>query len=298
MTKNEFQTLTDSILLLDGATGTNLMAAGMPHGVCTEAWVLEHRDVITSLQSSYIEAGSQVIYAPTFGANRINLAKYGLQDQAEEMNRALAGCALETAGERAYVAGDLTTTGEVMEPAGELTYEQAFEAYQEQAQVLYETGVDLIVIETMTDLMETIAAVDAVMSVCDLPVMCSMTVEADGSLFGGGNVIEAAASLEAAGADAVGMNCSVGPESLVSLVRGLKETVSIPVLAKPNAGVPVIDENGNAVYSMQPETFAGHMQTLSDAGASIIGGCCGTTPDFIRAVARRMQIQPLGRILR
>ncbi len=298
MTKEEFQTLTDSIVLLDGATGTNLMAAGMPHGVCTEAWVMEHPEVIVSLQRSYIEAGSQIIYAPTFGANRINLSKYGLQDQVESMNRTLAGYALQTAGEKAYVAGDLTTTGEVMEPDGPLTYEEAFAAYQEQAQVLFETGVDLIVVETMTDLMETIAAVDAVTSVCDLPVMCSMTVEADGSLFGGGSVLEAAASLEAAGADAVGVNCSVGPESLLSVIRNMKETVSIPVLAKPNAGVPVIDENGNAVYSMSPETFAGYMQTLAEAGASLIGGCCGTTPDFIRAVAKQMQIQPLGRIRR
>ncbi len=298
MTKKEFQTLTGSVLLLDGATGTNLMAAGMPRGVCTEDWVSGHRDVIVSLQSAYIEAGSQVIYAPTFGANRINLSTYGMQDRVEELNRTLAGYALDVAGDRAYVAGDLTTTGKIMEPEGPLTYEQAFEAYQEQAQVLSKTGVDLFVVETMTDLTETIAAVDAVMSVCDLPVMCSMTVEADGSMFGGGNVIEAAASLEAAGADAVGVNCSVGPDSLLSVIRNIRENVSIPVLAKPNAGVPAIDGKGNAVYAMQPEAFAGHMEMLVRAGASIIGGCCGTTPDFISALAHRMNIQPPGRIHR
>ena len=290
MTRDEFQKLTQNLLLLDGATGSNLMAAGMPKGICTEEWVIEHKDIIQKLQSDYIKAGSKIIYAPTFGGNRINLTMHGLENRIEEINRTLVGYAREAAGNKAYVAGDITTTGKMMAPAGEMTYEKAFETYQEQVRSLDAAGVDLIVAETMINIEETLAAVDAVQSVSSLPVMCSMTVEADGSIFSGGNAVEAAVSLEAAGASAVGVNCSVGPDQLVSVIRNIRSNVSIPVLAKPNAGMPVIDENGHAIYSMTAKEFAHHMKALTDAGATIIGGCCGTTPEFIRETAKLLGI--------
>ncbi len=290
MTKEEFQELTKNILLLDGATGSNLMAAGMPRGVCTEQWLLSHKDVIQDLQASYIREGSRVIYAPTFGGNRINLTGYGLEDSIEEINRTLVGFSREIAPAGVYVAGDITTTGKMMEPAGDLTYELAFDTYEEQVQILCDAGVDLIAAETMVSIDETLAAVDAVHSVCNLPVLCTMTVEADGSIFTGGNAIEAAMALEAAGADAVGVNCSVGPDQLVAVIRNIRENVSIPVVAKPNAGMPTIDGNGNAVYHMLPAAFAEHMEELVKAGASIIGGCCGTTPAYIRAIAQRLDL--------
>ena len=173
-----------------------------------------------------------------------------------------------------------------MAPAGDMTYEKAFETYQEQIGYLRDAGVDLIVAETMINIEETLAAVDACQSVCELPIICTVTVEADGSIFSGGNAIEAAMSLEAAGADAVGINCSVGPDQLVSVIRNIKENVSIPVIAKPNAGMPQIDDLGNAVYSMTPADFAGYMKVLVDNGASVIGGCCGTTPEFISETAQ------------
>lgn len=290
MTRDEFQKLTQNLLLLDGATGSNLMAAGMPKGICTEEWVIEHKYIIQKLQSDYIKAGSKIIYAPTFGGNRINLTMHGLENRIEEINRTLVGYAREVAGNKAYVAGDITTTGKMMAPAGEMTYEKAFETYQEQVRILDAAGVDLIVAETMINIEETLAAVDAVQSVSSLPVMCSMTVEADGSIFSGGNAVEAAVSLEAAGASAVGVNCSVGPDQLVSVIRNIRSNVSIPVLAKPNAGMPVIDENGHAIYSMTAKEFAHHMKALTDAGATIIGGCCGTTPEFIRETAKLLGI--------
>ena len=282
MTKQDFQKLAENhILLLDGATGSNLMKAGMPRGVCTESWVIEHKDVIQALQKGYIEAGSNIIYAPTFGGNRISLSLHGL----EEINHTLAGYSKEIAPAGVYVAGDITTTGKMMAPAGDMTYEKAFETYQEQIGYLRDAGVDLIVAETMINIEETLAAVDACQSVCDLPIICTVTVEADGSIFSGGNAVEAAMSLEAAGADAVGINCSVGPDQLVSVVRNIKENVSIPVIAKPNAGMPQIDDQGNAVYSMTPADFAGYMRVLVDNGASVVGGCCGTTPEFIAETA-------------
>ena len=291
MTKQDFQNLTQNIILLDGATGSNLMAAGMPKGICTEEWVLAHKDVIQDLQRAYIEAGSNIIYAPTFGGNRVNLTMHHLEGQIEEINRKLVSYSREVAdaaSHKVYVAADITTSGKMMAPAGEMTYETAYEMYQEQIRILADAGVDLIVAETMINIEETLAAVDAASTVCDLPIMCTMTVDADGSIFSGGNAIEAAVSLEAAGADAVGVNCSVGPDQLVSVIRNIKENVSIPVIAKPNAGMPFIDDKGNAVYSMKAPEFAKHVLALIDAGASIVGGCCGTTPEYIAEVAKHL----------
>ena len=284
MTREEFQKLTQDVVLLDGATGSNLMAAGMPRGICTEAWIMEHKEVLQNLQKAYVEAGSQIVYAPTFGGNRYSLELHGLQDKLAEMNHALVNISREAVGHKVYVAGDITTTGKMMEPAGDLTYEMAYETYCEQIKVLEDAGVDLIAAETMINIEETLAALDAAASVSSLPVMCTMTVEADGSIFSGGNAVEAAITLEGAGACAVGINCSVGPDQLVSVVRNIKENVSIPVIAKPNAGMPTIDDQGNAIYSMNAQSFAEHMKVLVENGASIIGGCCGTTPEFIRKV--------------
>ena len=286
MTKEQFRKLTENILLLDGATGSNLMASGMPRGICTETWVIEHKDIFQELQRAYIAAGSQVIYAPTFGGNRINLAKHSLTDRIEEINRTLVGYSRELAGDGVYVAGDITTSGSFITADSDYTYDDAFKMYQEQIKILADSGIDLIAAETMINIEETLAAVDAASTVCELPIMCTMTVDADGSIFSGGNAIEAAVSLEAAGADAVGVNCSVGPDQLVSVIRNIKENVSIPVIAKPNAGMPFIDDNGNAVYSMKAPDFARHVKALIDAGAGIVGGCCGTTPEYIREVAK------------
>lgn len=285
MTKQEFQQLTQKTVLLDGATGSNLMAQGMPRGICTEQWVIEHKDIIQRLQRDYIDAGSQIIYAPTFGGNRLSLKNHHLEDQIEDINRTLLSYSREIAGNRCYVAGDVTTSGQFVTADGGYTYEDAYEMYREQIGILADAGADLIVAETMINIEETLAAVDAANSVCSLPIMCTVTVEADGSIFSGGNAIEAVSALEGAGADAVGINCSVGPDQLVSVVRSIREAVSIPVIAKPNAGMPVIDDQGNAVYSMTSSDFARHMKALVDAGAVLVGGCCGTTPEFIRALS-------------
>ena len=288
MTKQEFQKLTENLLFLDGATGSNLMAQGMPRGICTERWVIEHRDVIQKLQKSYIEAGSRIIYAPTFGGNRLSLKQHGLENKIQEINSTLVSYSREIAGNKAFVAGDITTSGQFVTADGEYTYEDAFEMYKEQITILKNAGVDLIAAETMINIEETLAAVDAANSVCDLPVMCTVTVEADGSIFSGGNAVEAAVAFESAGAAAVGINCSVGPDQLVSVVRNIKENVSIPVIAKPNAGMPTIDDQGNAIYSMDAKSFAEHMKVLIENGASVVGGCCGTTPEFIREISRSL----------
>ena len=283
MTREEFQKLAESgVILLDGATGSNLRKAGMPVGVSTELWVLEHPQAIQKLQMEYAEAGSQIIYAPTFSANRMSLAMHDFQGDIRKLNADLVSITKEAVGGRAYVAGDMTTTGKMLEPAGDTSYQELMQVYQEQAKALYNAGVDLIIAETMLSVDETVVLLDAVQSVCNLPVMCTLTVEADGTALFGGNAVEAVETLQEMGAVAVGLNCSLGPDQLESVVASMKKVAQVPVIAKPNAGMPVMDEFGMAHYNMAPEQFAASMKKLIAAGAGIIGGCCGTDPSYIR----------------
>lgn len=282
MTKQEFQQLVKSgPVILDGATGSNLMKAGMPRGICTEKWVCENPEPLTRLQQAYKKAGSQIVYASTFSANRISLGNYGLENQVKELNTALMRISRNAVGKDVLVAGDLTTTGKQ-----EISYEELLEAYKEQILALVEAGADLLVAETMMGITECMAAIDAAASVCELPVMCTLTVESDGSLFFGGNIYEAVETLAEMGADAVGINCSTGPDQLLSVVENMRKKVSVPLIVKPNAGMPVIDEMGNPVYSMGAEDFASHMKRLVEAGADIVGGCCGTAPEYIQQLCK------------
>ncbi len=285
MKKHEFSALVSKgVVLLDGATGSNLMRLGMPRGVCTEAWIKEHPQALLELQRAYVAAGSQIIYAPTFSANRCSLSRHDLQHRTAELNRTLVELSRTAADGKAFVAGDMTTTGIPLEPLGSMKYDELFDIYREQAEALAEAGADLLVIETMLGIEETSVALEASQSVCDLPVLCSMTVQADGGLYFGSSCFDAVQTLQALGASAVGINCSLGPEQLESVVRRMKEEAEVPLLVKPNAGMPIISDEGEAVYPMTPQEFAKHMRRLIDAGANLIGGCCGTTPDFIAAL--------------
>ncbi len=288
MTKQEFQNLvSQGPLILDGATGSNLMKAGMPKGVCTEQWILEHPAALTKLQQEYVDAGSQIIYAPTFAANRISLKEHGLEDEMISMISRLVSLSKSCAKERCYVAGDLTTTGKT-----DIPYEELYNVYQEQISCLADAGADLLVAETMMTLDETMAAVEAAHAVCGLPILCSLTIESDGSLFFGGNIFETAVTLQEIGADAVGINCSSGPDQFESIISSLKDSLTVPVIAKPNAGMPTIDEKGEAHYSMDAPEFARHMKRLVELGADIVGGCCGTTPEFIRELVKILKKTP------
>lgn len=286
MTKEEFSRLAArGPVLLDGATGSNLRAEGMPVGVSPELWVLEHREVLLDLQRSFVEAGSRIIMAPTFSANRLSLRHFGLEQRVGELNAALTALSKEAAGGRAMVAGDLSTMGRPLEPAGDMPYGEAYDVYREQMEALAEAGADLLAVETLMGIDEAAAALDAAGAVCGLPVLCSFSVEADGTVPFGGTALEALLTAQELGAAAVGVNCSVGPDQLEAVVRTLAEAAAVPVIAKPNAGLPVIDELGRAVYTMGPRDFARHMAVLARAGASLLGGCCGSAPDYIRALA-------------
>ncbi len=283
MTKQEFlDLLRQGPVLLDGATGSNLMKLGMPRGVCTEQWVSENPQPLLQLQRAYARAGSQIVYAPTFSANRHSLARHGLQDRVVPLNRELVQLSKQVEG--VLVAGDMTTTGVPMEPMGTMSYPALFDIYQEQAGALCEAGADLIVIETMLGLDETTVALEAVQSVCQLPVLCSMSIQADGGLYFGGSCYEAAQTLQELGADAVGINCSLGPEQLLSIVRNLKELIHIPLIVKPNAGMPTICDDGQVCYPLDAAGFGQCMKALIQAGADIVGGCCGTDPAYIEAL--------------
>ena len=282
MTKQEFRALLEKgPIILDGATGSNLRLMGMPAGVCTEKWINENPEVIKKLQKAYVDAGSMVVYAPTFMANRISLKNVGLESEVKRLNMENVKISKDAVGNRAFVAGNLSTTSQPLEPIGTMTYDALLENYKEQITYLVEAGVDYLAAETLLSLEEAMVICDAAAEVCDLPLTISFTCESDGRLYFGGSVVEAAVTLQEMGVDAVGMNCSVGPNQLLSIVKALKENLEIPVLVKPNAGIPQIDEHGQAHYNMDEEEFARCMAALKEAGANVLGGCCGTTPQYI-----------------
>ena len=292
MAREEFIALSkDHILYLDGATGSNLVKAGMPSGVCPEQWILEHQDVMLQLQKDYVQAGTNILYAPTFTANRVKLAEYHLEKNMTSMIRDLVAiskkAAESTPGHPVYVAGDLTMTGEQLKPMGKMELETLIDIYKEQILCLVDAGADLLVVETMMSLAETRAALIAAKEVCDLPVIATLTFEADGRTLFGTDAKTAAIVLESLGASAIGANCSTGPAQMESIISEMVSHTRIPVIAKPNAGLPFLDENGTTCYNMEAEEFAEEMEVLVNAGATILGGCCGTTPEFIRQIHER-----------
>lgn len=300
MTTQELYSLMNtSPLYLDGATGSNLQKAGMPSGICPEMWILKHPDILIDLQKQFLEAGTQILYAPTFSGNRLKLKEYGLDEYIVEMNTQLVGLsrqAIAASGKQAYIAGNLTMTGESLAPMGSLELETLIDIYKEQAQILLDAGVDLFVVETMMSLAETRAALIAIKEICDLPVITSMTFNEDGRTLYGTDPKTAVVVLQSLGADVIGVNCSTGPEEMTEIVRLMRHYANVPILAKPNAGLPKLID-GETVYDMTSDEFASFGPALIEAGASILGGCCGTTPEHIAklvAATKDMTPQPVN----
>lgn len=274
----------EGFVLLDGATGSNLIKRGMPAGVCPEKWILDNCEVLLQLQKEYVEAGSDVIYAPTFTCNRVKLEEYGLADKQEEIIGRLVSISKEAAGGKALVAGDITMTGKQLYPMGTMGHEELIDIYKEQIRYMVAAGVDLLVVETMLSLAESRCALIAAKEVCDLPVMVTLTFEGDGRTLFGTDPQTVAVVLESLGADAIGVNCGAGPKTMVSIIEEMAQVCSIPLIAKPNAGLPKIGEDGTTVYDMASEDFVEEMKLLVEAGATILGGCCGTAPEYIAGV--------------
>ncbi len=276
------------MLILDGAMGTMLQGAGMPVGVRPEVYGLEHPELLEELHRRYIEAGSRVIYSNTFGANARKLRGSGYTTQevaaanVAAAKRAADGWNRAHDGDRVSVALDVGPTGELMEPLGTLSFDDAYDTYRDMVIAGADAGADLIVIETMTDLYEAKAAVLAAKENSSLPIWVTMSFEANGRTFTGTLVSSMAATLDGLGVDAMGINCSLGPEEILPLIREMREWTDKPLIVKPNAGLP---DPATGEYGMDAAEFARQMEPVLDLGVSMAGGCCGTTPEFIGALA-------------
>jgi len=286
--------MSGDLLLLDGAMGTELLARRADAGGCNERLNIESRDTVLAVHRAYLEAGSDAVLTNTFGANRFLLGRHGLAGQVGRLNAAGAEVAREAAGEERYVLGDIGPSGDFLQPVGTLDAGELEEAFCEQAAALVGGAVDGLIIETMTALEEMAIAVRAVKSVCgDLPVLASMSFEKRGDDFRtmmGVSVEAAVSKLVSLGVDAVGFNCGTASlDEYVELAEQLVETAraasaEVPILAEPNAGRPELAD-GRAVYRVSPGDFAAAAEKMCSAGVSIIGGCCGTGPAHIEALA-------------
>jgi 5-methyltetrahydrofolate--homocysteine methyltransferase len=285
-------------VLLDGATGTYLQDSGMPPGRAPEQWVLEHPDILTRLQEAYLQAGSEILYTFTFGANRIKLERHVKNsDEVSVINQKLGQLSVslrdewvkDHPGRKILIAGDLAPTGQFLAPAGDVSFESLVSVYREQVRGLLSAHVDLFVVETMIDLAQARAAVIAVKTECDRPVMVSMTLEKNGRTLSGQAPLECLITLASLGASAFGLNCSFGPRPLIEWLIPLLTLSPIPLLLKPNAGMPR-QESGKTVFPMEAESFAKAMIPALDAGIPLIGGCCGTGPDHIAALKEIIEV--------
>ena len=279
------------IHIFDGAMGTMLQAGGLKPGACPELMNLQQPEVVQKVHEAYVKAGSTIIETNTFGACALKLEHYGLASRTAEINMAAVNIAKKAAAGKAKVAGSMGPTGRFVHPLGDLDFEDAYRTFREQAAALAEAGTDYIIIETCIDIQEMRAALLATKDVCNLPVICQLSYSEDGRTVTGTDPQSAAVILSAMGADIVGVNCSLGPEQLVPIVRSLAENCDIPISVQPNAGMPYL-ENGETRFPMGPEDFGTWGPKLVEAGASFLGGCCGTTPAHITSLANAIRNYP------
>lgn len=275
---------TSEFTLLDGAMGTMLQNAGLPVGALPEVWNLTNPDAVTAIQRRYVESGSQVLYANTFGANRHKVASSGYQP-AELIAGGVRAARMAAEGTQVRVALDIGPIGQLLEPLGTLSFDEAYDIYKEMVVAGEEAGADLVIFETMSDLYEVKAAVLAAKENTHLPVWVTMTFEATGRTFVGVTVPAMALTLTGLGVDALGFNCSLGPKELLPMVAELRRWTDLPLILKPNAGLP---DPATGAYTITPEDFAAELRGAVDLGVTIFGGCCGTTPAFIAALAKEL----------
>ena len=284
LTSAEFQTLCSrGPILLDGATGSNLQKAGMPRGCCTETWVLEHPDILLRLQAQYVQAGSQILYAPTFQAQPIALTKQGLDGQTEAINAKLVALS-RSVSQDVLIAGDLTTLAAFIDSFDDRNFDILVENYRRQIRGLIDGGADLLIAETLMYAEEAEAIATAAELEGASCCMYSFVMQSDGSLFSGRDAGPILKSLEDAGAAAAGFNCVAADDMTPGLVSRLRRHIRIPLLCKPNAGVPVIGSDNIAHYTMTPQEFAAIGLQCRQMGATLLGGCCGTAPEFLAAL--------------
>ena len=278
------------VLIADGATGSNLQSRGLPDGKSGEAWVLENPEAIQQLAADFIQAGAEILLTCTFGASRLHLANMGLADECERINRTAAELAHQVAkASGAFVAGSIGPTGQMLDPYGPLAVADAETAFAEQAGFLAAGGVDLLVIETQFDLGEALAAVRGVRSVTDLPLVCSFSYDRGTRTMMGVSPTKAAKALADSGVNMIGINCGRSLADNYAALQELRAATSLPIWFKPNAGLPVTDDLGNSVYATTPEQMAEPVPEWIAAGAQVIGGCCGTSPEHLAAIAEAVK---------
>ena len=283
------------IEIFDGAMGTMLQAGGLKAGACPELMNVDSPDVVKKIHQAYIDAGSTIITTNTFGASRIKLSHYGLADRVHELNFAAVKLAKEVAGNQIKVAGDIGPSGNFIEPLGDLTFDDAYKIFYEQAQALAQAGADFLIIETCIDIQEMRSTLLAAHDACNLPVICQLSYSEDGRTVTGTDPQSAAVILDAMGASIIGVNCSLGPAQLVPVVKVLAENCRVPVSVQPNAGMPYL-EDGKTKFPMDAKTFGSWGKALVEAGATYLGGCCGTTPEHIRELANVVKnLEPVTR---
>jgi len=278
---------TKEILVADGAMGSFLFQRGLKAGESPESMNLNSPEVLVEIADLYFKAGAELVQTNSFGGSPLKLAQYGLGDQTEEINRIAAQCVRQVVGENAYVSGSCGPTGKMLKPLGEVEVDEMRKGFERQIKGLLEGGVDIICVETMTDLTEATLAVKAAKTVApDLPVMATMTFDLIPRGFFtimGVSIEHAAKGLADAGADVVGSNCGNGLEKMIQIAQGFRKATNLPILIQSNAGKPEMKE-GKLVYPEDPAFFGEKVKDLIQAGVSIIGGCCGTTPEHIRAI--------------
>ena len=274
------------VLVSDGATGTNLQQRGLARGEATESWVLNRPQEILALAQSFVAAGADLILTCTFGATSIRLQAANLQDQVEAINlRAVEVARQAVSPSKGFVAGSIGPTGQMLQPYGTLSYDEAFAAYKQQATLLAQAGVDLLVIETQFDINEAKAAVMAVRSVSDLPLVCSVSFDRGKRTMMGVSPAQVAQEIGALAVDLLGINCGRSLEDNLAALKLLRAETDKPLWFKPNAGLPKLDDSGQPVYDVTPSDMAEQVPAWLAAGAQVVGGCCGTSPSHLAAIA-------------
>jgi len=300
--KSILDILNKRILILDGATGTEMQKRGLPPGVSPELWSMENPQVSADIYRAYARAGSDMLYTCTFGGTPWKLEEFGAADKTEQINCKIAENAVKTADElaeqegiRPLIVGDIGPCGQFIKPFGDLDFEQAVQRFKRQVQGLIDGGVDLFVIETQIDIQESRAALLAIKELCGGFTMVSMTFDETGHSLNGTTPEAMAVTLESLGADVVGVNCSTGPKEMLNVIGRIRKMVQIPVMAKPNAGMPVIKDN-ETVFPMDADEFSTFAEPFAEAGVNIMGGCCGTNPEHVAKLAQGMKgLAPLER---
>jgi 5-methyltetrahydrofolate--homocysteine methyltransferase len=280
------------IIVADGAMGTMCFEAGLKAGDCPELWNIEHPDLIQKITQSYFEAGSEIVHTNTFGGTGLKLAPYGLQTRASELNSEAVKIARRAVGDKAYISGSCGPCGKILKPYGDSEPEIIYAAFREQIDALIKAGVDAVTIETMVDLEEAKLAIKAAREIsATIPIMATMTFDSTPNGFFtimGVSVEDAAKGLEEAGADLIGSNCGNGIENMVKIAAEFRNVTKMPLIIQSNAGMPKV-ENGKTVYAETPDMMAEKAREMLDLPVSVIGGCCGTTPDHIRALRKMVE---------